>query len=162
MGSRFSSIPALPRGGQSRLHRARHHHLKGTARPASPARRTPSVPRGTRSTRAVVCGMGPLGTPRWDGHPDRTLTLGTQGSHIGMRSLGTHSTLSTQCQMGTPSISGQAGLPWHPRVGWFHAWHPMASGSVSPTAVLPALPHGWLIGAQGSPGSGTSGKQGTT
>ncbi|KAM6203963.1 E3 ubiquitin-protein ligase NEURL1 isoform 1-T1 [Sarcoramphus papa] len=28
MGSRFSSIPALPRGGQGRLHRARHHHLK--------------------------------------------------------------------------------------------------------------------------------------
>ncbi|NXY40634.1 NEUL1 ligase, partial [Ceuthmochares aereus] len=28
MGSRFSSIPALPRGGQGRLHRARHCHLK--------------------------------------------------------------------------------------------------------------------------------------
>ncbi|NXO14751.1 NEUL1 ligase, partial [Oriolus oriolus] len=28
MGSRFSSIPALPRGGQGRLHRARHHRLK--------------------------------------------------------------------------------------------------------------------------------------
>uniref|UniRef100_A0A8C3QYQ5 E3 ubiquitin-protein ligase NEURL1 n=1 Tax=Cyanoderma ruficeps TaxID=181631 RepID=A0A8C3QYQ5_9PASS len=28
MGSRFSSIPALPRGSQGRLHRARHHRLK--------------------------------------------------------------------------------------------------------------------------------------
>lgn len=64
MGSRFSRIPALPRGGQGRLHRARHHHLKGTARPAVPA------PRGTRCT------------PRWDGNPGRTETVRRAGTTV--------------------------------------------------------------------------------
>lgn len=55
MGSRFSRIPALPRGGQGRLHRARHHHLKGTA---------------------------PRCAPRWDGHPGRTATLRRAGTPV--------------------------------------------------------------------------------
>ncbi|XP_031453393.1 E3 ubiquitin-protein ligase NEURL1 isoform X1 [Excalfactoria chinensis] len=37
MGSRFSRIPALPRGGQGRLHRARHHHLKDSIGGSFPA-----------------------------------------------------------------------------------------------------------------------------
>lgn len=76
MGSRFSSIPALPRGGQGRLHRARHHHLKGTGTPGIPG--TPSIPSRT-GTPGRTGTRGTLGHPRhpcspeWDGcsgHPE--------------------------------------------------------------------------------------------
>lgn len=76
MGSRFSRIPALPRGGQGRLHRARHHHLKGTA---------------------------PRCAPRWDGHPGRTETLRRVGTQFGMSTQSTTGRCGVGCPtLGAP------------------------------------------------------------